>query len=98
MYRVVIRGDSMWPSLVDGDEMEFEALKEKELQIGDLVLFKHPFNTEITAVKRLVAMDGEKYILEGDNPDPTASQDSHNFGPVKREMILGFKRNQDPSC
>ena len=88
----------MWPSLVDGDEMEFEALKEKELQIGDLVLFKHPFNTEITAVKRLVAMDGEKYILEGDNPDPTASQDSHNFGPVKREMILGFKRNQDPSC
>ena len=88
----------MWPSLVDGDEMEFEALKEKELQIGDLVLFKHPFNTEITAVKRLVAMDGEKYILEGDNPAPTASQDSHNFGPVKREMILGFKRNQDPSC
>ena len=88
----------MWPSLVDGDEMEFEALEEKELQIGDLVLFKHPFNTEITAVKRLIAMDGEKYILEGDNPDPTASQDSHNFGPVKREMILGFKRNQDPSC
>ena len=88
----------MWPSLVDGDEMEFEALEEEEPQIGDLVLFKHPFNTEITAVKRLVAMDGEKYILEGDNPDPTASQDSHNFGPVKREMILGFKRNQDPSC
>ena len=88
----------MWPSLVDGDEMEFEALEEEELQIGDLVLFKHPFNTEITAVKRLVAMDGEKYILEGDNPDPTASQDSHNFGPVKREMILGFKRTQDSSC
>ena len=88
----------MWPSLVDGDEIEFQVLEEEELQIGDLVLFKHPFNTEITAVKRLVAMDGGNYVLEGDNPDPTASQDSHNFGPVKRELILGFKRIQDPSC
>ncbi len=28
-------------------------------------------------------------ILEGDNPDPLATTDSHAFGPVSIHLILG---------
>jgi len=28
-------------------------------------------------------------FVEGDNPDPTSSNDSHNFGRIARSSILG---------
>ena len=32
------------------------------------------------------------YFVEGDNPDPLASEDSHNFGPVSEDAIFAFKK------
>ncbi|DAC57729.1 MAG TPA: signal peptidase I, partial [Candidatus Poseidoniales archaeon] len=33
-----------------------------------------------------------RLFLTGDNPDPTASEDSHNFGPVSPAMVQAFVR------
>jgi len=40
-------------------------------------------------VKRIKSIDGDRFFLEGDNPDPLASDDSHNFGTVKFDSIIG---------
>jgi hypothetical protein len=42
-------------------------------------------------VKRIkkMLMD-EQIFLQGDNPDPLASEDSHNFGPVSINLVIGI--------
>jgi type IV secretory pathway protease TraF len=41
-------------------------------------------------IKRIFELQGEgEFSLTGDNPDPTSSDDSHNFGPVPKSAILG---------
>ena len=52
--KVVIRGDSMWPTFRDGDEVEFTNLGEDELQVGNLVVAIHPLKSGIRVVKRIV--------------------------------------------
>ena len=94
--RVIICGDSMWPTLRAGDEVEFTELSSQddvELHIGDLVVAIHPLKPGVQVVKRIAGFgDGARLILVGDNPDPLASEDSHNFGPVARESIIAYRR------
>ena len=94
--RVIICGDSMWPTLRAGDEVEFTELGSQddvELHIGDLVVAIHPLKPGVQVVKRIAGFgDGARLILVGDNPDPLASEDSHNFGPVARESIIAYRR------
>ena len=91
--RVVISGDSMWPSYRSGDEVEFNSVDGVELQIGDLVVATHPLKSGVKVVKRIGDIDSHgRYILIGDNPDPIASEDSHNFGPVSRGAIIAYFR------
>ncbi len=94
MITVLIRGDSMWPTLKDGDEIEFKAIGDSVLQIDDIVVAQHPLKPTITVVKRIIATKQGRYILQGDNPDPLASEDSHNFGPVSKDLILGYLRSE----
>ena len=89
---VIIRGESMWPTLMDGDSIEFQPLESTLLEVGDLVLAQHPFTPNVRLVKRISVIEEGRYLLEGDNPDPLASEDSHNFGPVDRDAILGYRR------
>ena len=86
----------MWPTLRDGDYIEFQPSGTEILEVGDLVLAKHPFKPSMRLIKRIVAIKGQRYVLEGDNPDPLASEDSHNFGPVDRSAILGYIRKSTP--
>lgn len=88
--RVRISGDSMWPTFPDGTEFELRALVLNQPSIGDIVLVKHPFHSDLQIVKRIHSIEKEMVFLVGDNPDPMASDDSHNFGKIHREQILGI--------
>jgi type IV secretory pathway protease TraF len=35
-------------------------------------------------------------FVEGDHPDPTSSDDSHNFGKIPRSSVLGVVVNDAP--
>ena len=91
--RVVIHGDSMWPNFHDGDEVEFSALGDDELKVGDVVVAAHPLKPSVVVVKRISKLvPPDRLFLVGDNPDPTASEDSHNFGPVARSAVVAVLR------
>lgn len=82
----------MWPNYTDGDVIEFTSLGDDDLEISDLVVCLHPFNQDVILIKRITSIVDGEYFIEGDNPDPTASEDSHNFGLVKRTAIIGYHR------
>ena len=44
------------------------------------------------AVTSAKIKDGTKIFVEGDNPDPLSSEDSHNFGFIDIEALLGYLR------
>ena len=87
MVKVVIHGDSMLPTLKPGDIIKFSVVEN--LKEGDVVLVFHPFRKNIKIVKRIKSIDVDRFFLEGDNPDPLASDDSHNFGTVTFDSIIG---------
>ena len=87
MVKVVIHGDSMLPTLKPGDIIKFSAVEN--LKEGDVVLVSHPLRKNMKIVKRIKSIDDDRFFLEGDNPDPLASDDSHNFGAVTFDSIIG---------
>ena len=87
---VRIHGDSMWPTFRDGDSLQADSGQLPEL--GDIVVAKHPWK-KIHIVKRVKQIHTSGYFLEGDNPDPTGSEDSHNFGPIPAASIIGVIRD-----
>jgi nickel-type superoxide dismutase maturation protease len=89
ILNVTILGDSMYPTLTDGQTVSAEILHEfDDVRIGDIVVLLHPFKPETHIVKRIKSFDGVLYFVEGDQPDPLGSEDSHNFGPIARDLIL----------
>ena len=91
---VRIQGDSMWPTYRNGDVVPFAPCNETYVpRVNDVVLVHHPMKDRVLMVKResVVQNDG-RLFLTGDNPDPTASEDSHNFGPVSPTMVQAFVR------
>ena len=89
---VVVNGDSMWPTLKDGETIHVNVLGEQHLQPGDLVVFPDPRDASRICIKRLKRIEENGLFVEGDNPDPTASTDSHNYRLIPLESVIGFKR------
>lgn len=89
---VVVNGDSMWPTLKDGETIDVYVYDNHQLQSGDLVVFPDPRHSSRICIKRLKHIEADGLFVEGDNPDPTASTDSHNYGLIPRHSVLGFKR------
>jgi len=54
-----------------------------------VVVARLPLKSGVVVVKRMKRAEGQSLFLEGDHPDPLASEDSHNFGPVNRSAVLG---------
>ena len=84
---VRVHGDSMWPTLKDGDYVE--AIQGQAPAVGDIVVVDHPFK-KMTVIKRVKRILQEGLFIQGDNPDPIASDDSHNFGPVPTSSIIAI--------
>jgi hypothetical protein len=78
----------MWPTLEDGSVVRFERISGTALQINQIVLCNHPLRAKFLVIKRISSIDDKTAFLVGDNPDPTASEDSHNFGRVEIKNIL----------
>ena len=91
---VRIQGDSMWPSYRNGDVVSFAPCDETYVaRVNDVVLVRHPMKDDVLMVKRVsVVQNDGRLFLTGDNPDPTASEDSHHFGPVSPAMVQAFGR------
>ena len=87
---VTIRGESMWPTFVDGQEIIATKYHSQEVKVGQIVIFNHPFDNNVIAVKRVKSVTDGRLFVEGDNPDPTASNDSHNFGLLKLELVMAI--------
>ena len=85
---VRIQGDSMWPTFSTDDLVVFTSVNSTELTKGDVVLASHPIKPKVFLVKRIhrIETDGRVFLI-GDNPDPLASEDSHNFGPVSPDAV-----------
>ncbi|MEC7444433.1 MAG: nickel-type superoxide dismutase maturation protease [Candidatus Thermoplasmatota archaeon] len=85
---VRIQGDSMWPTLCDGDVVPMHRVDPLLISEGDIVMAQHPLKPSVMVVKRVLRVESNgDLFLVGDNPDPLASEDSHNFGPVSKSMV-----------
>ena len=78
----------MFPLLKPGDEvlLDFRAYRQAPPYPGDIVVARHPTQAGLEIIKRVASVgeDG-RFLLQGDNPDPTQSSDSL----VTRSHILG---------
>ena len=91
IMKVTIIGDSMWPTYNDGDIIECVEYDGSEITISSIVVFPHPMKKNVTCVKRVTRTDGQRLFVQGDNPDPLASEDSHNFGWILRETVVATR-------
>ena len=85
---VVVNGDSMWPTLKQGSTAKFERIASNLVAVGQIVLLDHPFRPNLRIIKRVQSIEDSRLFLVGDNPDPTASEDSHNFGEVDVSSVI----------
>ena len=84
----------MWPSLLDGDIIEFTTITNQVINLNDIIVFNHPLKREVICVKRVKQISENRYFVQGDNPDPTSSEDSHNFGLIDRKNIIAILQNE----
>jgi nickel-type superoxide dismutase maturation protease len=88
--RVVVSGDSMLPTLEQGDRLLVLRFGHRRgLRLGDLVTVRDPTDDGRGAVlvKRVGDVDRESVELTGDNPE--ASTDSRSFGRVPLASVTG---------
>jgi nickel-type superoxide dismutase maturation protease len=80
----------MIPTLAAEDEVlvDTRAYNGRSPDVGEIVVAYRPDRTDVIMVKRVVELlpDG-RLLLHGDNP--AASTDSHEFGPVAPEYLIG---------
>ena len=89
-FIAVVSGDSMWPTYTDGQRLVCTS-DLQQLVVGSVVVFIHPLRSHLRAIKRIKDIDEKSLFVEGDHPDPLASEDSHNFGWVKKASIIAIK-------
>ena len=89
---VTIRGNSMEPALLDGDNVIFEKFQDQRLEVGDVVLCQHPFSSKniVKRIKRITK--NNKLFVRGDNP--LYSSDSRSFGPLSFSKIIGLHKEK----
>jgi nickel-type superoxide dismutase maturation protease len=84
--RCRIAGPSMEPVLWAGDVVVVDT--HASAKVGDVVLCRHPFQSDVEVVKRVHAIDGDGALsLRGDNPD--RSTDSRSHGAVPAAHLRG---------
>lgn len=85
-HKYICEGKSMNPTLKDGEVVLVDC--QAEIEVGDIVVAKHPFEKNVELVKRVERINEQgNYFLIGDNLED--SNDSRHFGAVSREYIKG---------
>lgn len=85
LERVEVRGNSMQPTLADGDWLIARRYgRRRSPSAGHVVLARHPFDGP-DILKRVESVDVHGAWLLGDNSD--ASTDSRHFGPIEPGTI-----------
>jgi nickel-type superoxide dismutase maturation protease len=82
----------MWPTYTNGQRLECSS-DLRLLEVGSVVVFIHPLRSQVRAIKRIKDVDEKSLFVEGDHPDPLASEDSHNFGRIPRSNVVGIVLN-----
>ena len=86
-HKYICEGKSMNPTLKDGEVVLVDREFEK-IEVGDIVVAKHPFEQTGEVVKRVSSINElGHFFLVGDNLED--SEDSRHFGAVEREYIKG---------
>ena len=85
----VVSGESMLPSLKEGDIVFFKIYKERDsaLKPGQIVIFNHPLKN-IICIKRISVVNQNNIEVLGDNIE--FSEDSNKFGLINKEKIIGI--------
>ncbi len=84
--KYICEGKSMTPTLKDGEVILVDS--EAAIEVGDIVVAKHPVEQTSQIVKRVERINQHgHYFLVGDNLQD--SHDSRHFGAVRREYIKG---------
>ena len=90
MIAVNIIGNSMDPSLKNGELLYFRPISEsKHISVDDIVLCKHPYIKDLKIVKRIKKIINGHYYVVGDNKMSFESTDSRSFGLLSPSKILG---------
>ncbi len=85
-YKYICEGKSMNPTLKDGEVVLVD--RKAEIEVGDIVVAKHPVEQNSEIVKRVERINERgNYFLVGDNLED--SNDSRHFGAVTRQYIKG---------
>ena len=87
-FIAVVSGDSMWPTYTEGDRLVCSE-DVSTLAADSVIVFQHPLRSKVRAIKRIKELDEATVFVEGDNPDPLASEDSHNFGRIPLSNVIG---------
>ena len=85
----IVSGNSMLPSLKEGEIVFFKPYKEGESEPkpGQLVIFNHPLKN-INCIKRISVVNQNNIKVLGDNIE--FSEDSNTFGLLNKEKIIGI--------
>src|SRR5215203_377631 len=85
-HKYVCEGKSMNPTLKDGEVVLVD--REAKIEVGDIVVAKHPVEPKSEVVKRVARINERgHYFLVGDNE--ADSIDSRHYGAVTHEYIKG---------
>jgi len=85
--RVAVAGESMTPTLADGDWLWCRRLDgSRGVRAGDVVVLERPDRPGLLLVKRVVRREPDGWWVEGDNA--AASDDSRLFGSVPDERLV----------
>jgi len=80
-----ISGNSMHPTLRDGDYIVASRIFSKKIMPGDIVIVSHPIYKEI--IKRVELIDGEDNLwLVGDGTDTLSTA---KMGAIPRSAFMG---------
>ena len=90
MIEVSVIGNSMKPSINDGDLLYFNLINDiNEVNVNDVVLCNHPFLRNIQIIKRVKKIINGKFFVIGDNARSFESSDSRSFGLLSESKIIG---------
>lgn len=85
--RVAVAGDSMAPTLLDGDWLVCRRVDPAYgVNVGDVVVVERPDRPGLLVVKRVVRRESDGWWVEGDNA--SRSDDSRVFGAVPDRHVL----------